>query len=379
MRGPTGEVMGVPTWRSHRRWRVFAGVWLIYLLSPLGQVLQRNDGWAQAMGVALIVAFCALYLAWLPGGPLDGHRLRPAAPRALFALSLLMLPFAGESALIAFVFVAVSFVATYPRPVAVAAIAVLLVLAGALPYLVGGWSDDGVAQVVLIALPAAVVLFVFELIRANEQLRQARAELAEMAVLEERERFARDLHDVLGHDLTVITKKAELARRLLAVDPERATREMADVEGLSRAALRDVRATVTGVRETTLADELATAGQSLAAAGIEADLPRQVPDLPVERRVLFGWAVREGVTNVLRHSNARHCRITVSPTRLEVVDDGSVQASGGFDDGSVQPAHGAGHGLRGLAERAEAVGAVVEAGASPEGGGFRLAVSAGTA
>ena len=184
---------------------------------------------------------------------------------------------------------------------------------------------------------------------------------------------------MLGHDLTVITKKAELARRLLAVDPERATREMADVEGLSRAALRDVRATVTGVRETTLADELATAGQSLAAAGIEADLPRQVPDLPVERRVLFGWAVREGVTNVLRHSNARHCRITVSPTRLEVVDDGSVQASGGFDDGSDQPLDGTGPGLRGLAERAEAVGAVVEAGASPEGGGFRLAVSAGTA
>jgi two-component system sensor histidine kinase DesK len=344
-------------------WRLFAGVWLIYLLGPLGQVLDDNDGWRQALGVFVILVFCALYLAWLPDGLRWNRQLRPAVPWILLGLAVLLMPFAGESALVALVFVAVTFISIYPRRVAVPIVLGLLVLAGTLPYVVPGWSDDGIEQAVEIALAALVVMFMIALIRANAQLRAAREDLAEMAVLAERERFARDLHDVLGHSLTVITKKAELARRLTAVDPERAAAEIADVERLSREGLRDLRATVTGVREATLSVELVAAAQALAAAGIDADLPADVPELSPERRVLFGWAVREGVTNVLRHSGARHCRITVEPDRLEVLDDGTGRV-----------VNGTGQGLRGLTERAAAVGGEVAA-APAAAGGFRLTVS----
>ena len=140
--------------------------------------------------------------------------------------------------------------------------------------------------------------------------------------MEERNRFARDLHDILGHSLTVVAIKAELAGRLARVAPERAEAEIADVERIAREALADVRAAAAGYREVTLASELASARTALTAAGIQADLPANVADIPPWQQQVFGWAIREGVTNVVRHSGATCCSIRVAGPEIEITDDG---------------------------------------------------------
>jgi two-component system sensor histidine kinase DesK len=113
-------------------------------------------------------------------------------------------------------------------------------------------------------------------------------EIARLAVDEERNRFARDMHDIVGHSLTVIAVKAELAGRLVRRDPDRAEAEINDVERLSREALGEVRTAVAGYRDVTLSAELANARTALSAAGIDADLPSAIDDVPTERRELFG-------------------------------------------------------------------------------------------
>ena len=144
----------------------------------------------------------------------------------------------------------------------------------------------------------------------------------------------------------MITVKSELARRVMASDPDRAAAEVADIERLSREALADVRATVAGYRGVTLAAEISSARSALDAAGVHADLPGAVDDVPGERRELFGWVLREGVTNVVRHSDASRVRVSVSAHSVEIVDDGTGRRGGGAD----------GSGLAGLRERLAEVG-----------------------
>jgi two-component system sensor histidine kinase DesK len=166
----------------------------------------------------------------------------------------------------------------------------------------------------------------------------------------------------------VIAVKTELAGRLLetaGADPrlDRARAEVADVEGLARAALADVRATAAGTHTISLPGELAAARQALEAAGITADLPSAAEEVPAALRELFAWVVREGVTNVVRHSGAGWCGVRLSPTDAQVRDDGRGPG----------PAFG-GSGLAGLRGRAEAAGCRLRTGRSPEGG-FLLEVA----
>jgi two-component system sensor histidine kinase DesK len=188
-----------------------------------------------------------------------------------------------------------------------------------------------------------------QLMARNVDLIEAREENARLAVADERNRFARDLHDIHGHSLTVITVKAELANRLLDVDPERARSELADLERLSRDALADVRRAVEGYRDLTLPGELARAREALRAAGIDAELPNSAESVPSELRELFAWTVREGVTNVIRHSRASHCIVQLEAERVSVRDDGVGPEELGEH----------GHGLDGLRERAASAGAVL--------------------
>jgi two-component system sensor histidine kinase DesK len=195
----------------------------------------------------------------------------------------------------------------------------------------------------------------FKIVQSNIALAAARAEVARLAAENERSRIARDLHDLLGHSLTTITVKAGLARRLAERgDAERSLREITEVEQLSRRTLGDVRAAVAGHRDVTLAGELATAREVLRAAGIIAELPGSVDAAEPALSELFGWVVREGVTNVVRHSRANHCRIELGPDWIEIADDGR----GGLP--------GAGNGLSGLRERVGAAGGTLTA----TGGGF---------
>jgi two-component system sensor histidine kinase DesK len=171
-----------------------------------------------------------------------------------------------------------------------------------------------------------------------------------LAKMAERERIARDLHDVLGHTLSLITLKAELAGQLLGSEPEieRARREIADVEGISRSALAEVRKTIRDYRAETLQTEIERVGSMLRAAGIEMNCEREVLPFEATRERVLGLALREAVTNVVRHSGARSCHIRVQQAEqdylLQVEDDGR---GGPYLEGQ---------GLRGMRERVEALG-----------------------
>jgi two-component system, NarL family, sensor histidine kinase DesK len=201
----------------------------------------------------------------------------------------------------------------------------------------------------------------------DTDLRLAREEIARLAVSEERLRFARDLHDLLGHSLSVVVLKAELAGRLAATAPDRAAEEMGDVERVAREALREVRDAVAGYRQPSLDQELDSARGTLRAAGVLGRFEPLAGPLPAGLDATLAWALREGVTNVVRHSGARQAQVLLSrddwQVRLELVDDGR-----GCD--GCEP----GNGLKGLRERVEARGGRLESGPRPDGG-FRLAVS----
>jgi two-component system sensor histidine kinase DesK len=193
------------------------------------------------------------------------------------------------------------------------------------------------------------------------ELRATQAELARSAVEQERLRFSRDLHDLLGHTLSLVVVKAEVVRRLVPRDPEAAISQAADIETIGRNALAEVRQAVTGYRARTLAAELDGARTALSDAGIALTVREEGAPLPPEADALFGWAVREGVTNVIRHSRAGRCEIAVhqagDQTTLEIRDDG-VGPSGSA----------AGNGLRGLSERLDAAGGSLRFAAGGTGG-----------
>jgi two-component system sensor histidine kinase DesK len=204
------------------------------------------------------------------------------------------------------------------------------------------------------------------LIQANQQLSLARERIARLAVGEERLRFARDLHDLIGHSLSVIALKSELAGRLIKTTPGLAAHEVEDIEKVARAALREVREAVAGYRQPTLAAELAGAHEALTAAGIEYHVDQDHAPLPPAVEAVLAWTVREGATNVMRHSQAKRCAIRITNhdgrATVEVVDDGR--------GGTPQ----AGSGLRGLRERVLERGGTLTAESLPHEG-FRLRVT----
>ncbi|MEU7557242.1 sensor histidine kinase [Streptomyces eurythermus] len=196
---------------------------------------------------------------------------------------------------------------------------------------------------------------------------RARETEARLAVAEERLRFGRDLHDVVGRNLSVISLKSELAVQLARRGRPEAVEQMIEVQRIAQETQREVRAVVRGYREADLAAELAGAQGVLAAAGIDCEVRAETGGLPAEVRSALGWVVREAATNVLRHGDASRCRVglTVREGRavLTVENDGAVSA-----DGS-----GSGSGLAGLRERLAAVGGTLEAGhAGPDRDRFRL-------
>jgi two-component system sensor histidine kinase DesK len=250
-----------------------------------------------------------------------------------------------------------------------------------------------------------IVLFMFRMLRLIRDLNTARQEVARLAVADERLRFARDLHDLLGHTLSLIAVKSEAVRRLVHEDADAAARESGDIELVSRQALAEVREAVTNYRERSLEAELEGARVALSAAGIQATIHQSAEPLPERVESVLGWTVREGVTNVVRHSNGQHCAIDLRRNNgmaiLEICDDGNMGELGDGSSGRAGAAAGAlgrrpevlsagssdadpadpggagsrpGTGLRGLTERLASAHGRLEAGRRP-GGGFRLAVT----
>jgi two-component system sensor histidine kinase DesK len=229
----------------------------------------------------------------------------------------------------------------------------------------------GVSHSVLLSIVLAGLGMnaVRQLIAVNADLRATRAELAELAVAADRERLARELHDMLGRTLSLIAVKAELASRLSARGDAGATAELADVQRLARQAVRDVREAVSGSASPSLETELQAAENALRAADIQARVERTGAALDPAYETTLAWAVREAVTNVIKHSEARSCCIRLNATggsaTLEIEDDGR---------GSMPGSEGTG--LNGLADRVHALGGTLDV--SPRvGQGFSVRVSLG--
>ncbi|MER6125043.1 sensor histidine kinase [Streptomyces sp. NPDC001795] len=240
----------------------------------------------------------------------------------------------------------------------------LAVLAAAVCTVRDGWNGLNIAYATWIStMVTAAILSLSEAVR---ELRAAREELARRAVEKERLRFSRDLHDLLGHTLSVIVVKSEAARRLAHRDLEAALVQVTDIESVGRQALTEIREAVTGYREGSLTTELDRARSALAAAGIEPFVRRSGAPLMPQTEALLGWVVREAVTNAVRHSGATSCEITVDSTservRLTIADNGNGEPS-------TPPLSGiGGTGLKGLTERLAAAGGSLRAGPSPRGG-----------
>ena len=356
--------------QSVRRRLFFMGSALLWLAIPIADLSNQDPSGLEIAGAAVgMVAFAIVFLdaAWRPVTHEDIARVLVRTGLALALATTLTLTLVPSFALM-FVLAAVGAGIRLPPRLGVPAVLFTTVLA-AVSSALGGATDGQVGSWAVTTVAMGILFVAFgRLIVANMELRAARAELAQRAVAEERERFSRDLHDLLGHSLSVIALKAELADRTLPDHPERAEREVRQIQGVAREALAEVRQTVSGYRLPTLEGELAGARMALEAAGIEADLASERIALPPEAEAVLAWTVREGTTNVIRHSNARHASIRIVPglvaASAEVVDDG--RGANGPPDG--------GHGLAGLRERAERVGGEVDAGTGAAGG-FRLRVS----
>ena len=370
-----------------RRWRVtgwlLAGVWLFFLNMPLSTAVHQAQPWRQAVGVATLVVFGVLYLLifqWARGlrqthRPIPVGRAR-AYVGLLLGLGLAGIPGTEGDWLTTLVFVAAAAVFLLPPVDAL----VVVVLAASTPpvtaALVPGWEAE--STVVFAVLLASFAMFgVSRLAQRNGELRAAQAEIGRLAVAEERARAARDLHDILGHSLTVVAVKAELAGRLLELDPARAAAEIADVERLAREALADVRRTSGRTGRSACAANWPAPGRRWPRRASSADLPDEPPALPAAREELFGWAVREGVTNVVRHSGARRCVIRVHPDRVEIADDGRGPAGRTVPPGGSRPTGTAptGTGCCGLRERTRRLDGTVTVGRRPDGTGFLLRVT----
>lgn len=372
--GSRGPLSAIRDWRFRIVFAVGGSIWLLGILFSFLATNPEPDHLALGVGgwaiypVALAAAF------WSPQQPrvLQGRLgIGFVVLLTLVAMLLvLVLDIGTYIQLFFFPAFAAARLGTGLVPVGgigvVAVITTLTAIAGGAPL--------GTAWGVAVAefFVALTVYSVGILQRTNRALLQARHELAAMAVAAERDRFARDLHDTLGHSLTMMALKSELAGRLVESDSTRARGEMADVAAAARASLAAVRETVAGYRQPTVDGELVAAEAALASAEIAFRVEGEAPRLESARSSVLGWALREGVTNIIRHSGARNVRIAFGwadgAVSMELIDDGeqALSARPGPD--------GPGTGLRGLAERVAAVGGEMDSGPLA-GGGFRLAVS----
>lgn len=347
-------------------WYVGSLLSLFWLVGVGQDAVQRSSSTTAAGGALGILAVYGLaYVIGVPLGWGLSTTGRGLVAIALFTLSFGLFPWVGWdiAGLWTYAGVALGMMVLSWRVTALGIVG-MAALALYVEVVRGAWNDGGGAIAgIILSISFMMALFARTLATMNE-LRTTRDELATLAAERERERLARDIHDILGHSLTVITVKAELAGRLAATDPDRAAAEVADIERLARGALVDVRTTVAGRRGVTLSGELAAARTALDAADIVAELPGAVDAVGPAHRELAAWVLREGVTNVVRHSRATRCRVTLTAHEIEIDDDGV----------GPTPSGAASTGLAGLRDRVKAAGGTLTVGHA-DLGGFMLRVT----
>ncbi|WP_190023220.1 sensor histidine kinase [Streptomyces hiroshimensis] len=349
---------------------IWIAIWFAYMAAPVEDVLgDHHTLTGDVLGGLGLVAFVAGYLGLVfrhTSRPLERGRVLGALA-ALMSLATVLTLTLGGAWLVLFVYVCVATGAVLPTKLSRIVIPLATGVLAGLGAMTPGAPEYLAALIIPALLGGFAMVGVRQMAMTARALREARATVAHLAANEERLRLARDLHDLLGHSLSLITLKSELAGRMLPGRPEQAAQQVADIERVSRQALVDVREAVSGFRRPTLEAELAGARTALAAAGIAADLARAAtghPDLPPDEEGALAWALREAVTNVVRHSAAQRCEITLT----EEGDELCLTVS---DNGRGPQGGPPGNGLTGLCERLALADGRLETGPGPRGG-FRL-------
>jgi two-component system sensor histidine kinase DesK len=372
---------------------VFTGVWLLYLIGPVADLLTGHYGALYTgIGLAIIVVFCVVYLILVPNWPEPRRYTLPglAALALLAAAACVIYGGAGSVALWIFMSSACGLLVTDRRwsgPAVAGCIAC---------YVIFSWTghvhlSDFLSDLLPVLFIGFAMIGLRRQFRLTAELARAREEVAHLAASEERLRLARDMHDLTGQSLSMITLKSELAVRLLGRLPDSPARdqvrdEIEQVAAVSRQTLRDIREAISGYRRPTLAVEIITARAALASAGITA---RDDPELTLlsgtfdpDAEAALAWCLREAVTNVVRHSAAKNCRISLTDQSgvmtLTVRDDGTGHAVGAIPPEGAGPSGAAarvahsdgsagecasmrrGSGLHGMAERLSAAGGSLE-------------------
>ncbi len=334
---------------------MFGGVWLLFLIFPITALVSSEapSPW-QAVGVTATALFVLLYLFshLIPKpGRLSLYGGAAAWTAALGALGLLTVPAIGAQALAFMPYLVAISVFRLPAPWD--AVGAIVPTTAVLALLVAFSEPQYLVWLLFIALIPLILLVPIR--RVANSLERRSALDHELAMSRQREQVGRDVHDILGHSLTVIAVKTELASKLLHRDPGRARIELEDVLELTRSSLNEVRATVTQLQAPQLASQLVAAETALEAAGIRGERATRIPNVNDSDSHLLAWCLREAITNVMRHSEASRCSITISETGLTVTDDGV---------GQVEAAEG--HGLRGMRQRiTDAGGTMVLSEADP--------------
>jgi two-component system sensor histidine kinase DesK len=324
-------------------------VWLAYSIFFFIEPITRHSTRFWIQSILIYAIFLAIYIAYARS---CSNRLRWILIASFYLLGILVYPSnGGASAFFIYGAAFLPFVVTSTPLLAVLAIAQLLGIAAE-----GWWFHlnpySVIATMFLMLTVGTGNIFIARQKRMDRKLRAAQEENVQLAALAERERIARDLHDVLGHTLSVIVLKAELARRLMEHDPQRAALEIADVETTARAALTEVREAIGGYRSQGLTAEIAHARQTLDAAGVTLTweaLPPGSPKLNATEETVLALSVREAVTNIVRHAKATSCNM-----RLAISADHNFALS--VEDDGPHPIRQEGNGLRGMRDRVHGLG-----------------------
>lgn len=334
---------------------MYAGVWIVFLLIPAMFVALSSDAgpvWDIAAYLA-IVAFAVIYIGLfrrmihsempsIIAGARPNLAVASVGTVLLGACIAVTLPSLGLNATTFMPFIIALWMWALPLRAAMLVGLGWWALTLAVIWLVTNSFDPSYWLGVSIAL-----LFIMFFRFFNEHAVREEDLATELATVREREEISRDVHDLLGHSLTVIALKTQVARRTLRTDPDRAETELDELLALTSSSLDEVRGVVGRMRTPDLASQLAATREALHGAEIEVEITGKAAHVPADRRALFAWAIREATTNILRHAEASHVTILVRPERINVVDDGR-----GIDTEE-------GHGLTGLRRRVEDAGAAL--------------------
>ncbi|MFJ1706502.1 sensor histidine kinase [Kitasatospora sp. NPDC088346] len=379
--GSFGTVPGAPV-ENRRQLLVklsWMSLWMIYLVYPVKDLTGGGHGTAAVVAGSLALAvFVAAYLSLVAirSTRPDGWYGKYVAVAGMLVIAIVTSFTLGESWLTLFTYTSVCVATVLPAGLGVRGVIAVTLLTLAIALLVRAESDTLVAILLPCFLSGLAMTGLQRLISTMRELREARATVAHLAASEERLRLARDLHDLLGHSLSLITIKSELAGRFLDQDKQTEARaQVADIEKVARQSLIDVREAVSGFRRPTLPVELAAARTALATAQVDLEVDRAVaegrPGLGAEEAGALAWALREAVTNIVRHGEGA----TVCTVTLDEVWEGDGERYAVLevaDDGRGPGKSGPGNGLSGLSERLALVGGRLESGAGPRGKGFRI-------